>query len=73
MFCDGEGCQNRSQLHARRPTLLSIAEAGWFVAEKCGDRCPECVAAGLMSRTAVPSIVMHRIIQHHGVTAIGGE
>jgi hypothetical protein len=42
---------------------MSTLERGLYdePAEKYGDRCPACVSAGQMSRTALPHPVMHRV------------
>jgi hypothetical protein len=48
MRCDLDGCSTRSEAFDRAPELAVFVERGWFVASKYGDRCPQCVAAGLL-------------------------
>jgi len=50
MRCDREGCETRSEEFPSSPALSIFAERGWFVAKLWGDRCPTCVAAGLVDK-----------------------
>lgn len=50
MLCDQAGCTTRSEpfpAGGTQPDLDIFRERGWFVAEKFGDLCPACLAAGL--------------------------
>lgn len=40
-------CATESEPSVRQPELWQFAAEGWFVADKHGDVCPVCVAAGI--------------------------
>jgi hypothetical protein len=49
MYCDQDGCPNASDI---RPTqhhlpLDEFHAAGWLIAKRWGDTCPQCAAKGL--------------------------
>lgn len=44
MRCDSVGCRSAMPLTVERQNLDVFREAGWFIAESWGDRCPACVA-----------------------------
>jgi len=39
-------CRTEGEPHPKQPDLGQYAEAGWFIAETAGDRCPACLALG---------------------------
>lgn len=53
-ICDRIGCKTVDTITASKHKLPSVEEMvarGWFVAKVWGDRCPACVAAGLVGDT----------------------
>lgn len=64
MRCDvvhpsGRRCKTQSEPFIQQPPLQPFADLGWFIAEKHGDVCPSCLAAGY-STGATPNLVMTR-------------
>ena len=45
-------CPTEGEPSIEQPELKQYAEAGWFIAELSGDRCPDCLARGHNPTTA---------------------
>lgn len=54
MRCDRPDCTTTSEPFPTQPDLAIFADLGWFIAKRWGDRCPACVAAGLMPEHVEP-------------------
>lgn len=51
-YTDGKRCPTQSEPFVQQPPLASFAALGWFIAEKWGDICPTCLAAGYHPKSA---------------------
>lgn len=43
---DGSRCPTTTEPEPSQPDLHRLAREGWFIAEKSGDVCPDCLAHG---------------------------
>ena len=50
MVCDQPGCTTRSETFPTEPALELFQGRGWFIGWPSGDRCPDCLAKGLVSK-----------------------
>lgn len=58
-YVDGKRCRTQSVPFVQQPPLAPFADLGWFIADKHGDVCPTCLAAGYRPDVA-PNKVMSR-------------
>lgn len=63
LCCDRRGCGYQSDTRPGESDLPleEFQAAGWFIAAQWGDRCPQCMAAGLVEPDARPWRPLHDV------------